>query len=38
VGEERLYRLVDDRAGYGTHTVTVIVDRPGLEVYTFTFG
>ena len=38
VGEERLYRLIDDRAGYGTHTVTVIVGQDGLAAYTFTFG
>ncbi len=38
VGEERLYRLIDDRTGYGMHTVTVIVEQGGLEAYTFTFG
>ncbi|MBI3607215.1 MAG: thioredoxin family protein [Nitrospirae bacterium] len=38
VGEERLYRLVDDRTGYGVHTVTLIVRQAGLRTYTFTFG
>ena len=38
IGEERLYRLIDDRSGYGTHTVTVVFSQEGLESYTFTFG
>jgi thiol-disulfide isomerase/thioredoxin len=38
VSDERLYRLIDDRAGYGMHTITLVIDQPGLEVYTFTFG
>lgn len=38
VSEARMYRLINRRAGYGTHTVTLVFDRPGLEAYTFTFG
>ncbi len=38
VGEARLYRLINRQAGYGTHTVTLVFDRPGVEAYTFTFG
>jgi thiol-disulfide isomerase/thioredoxin len=38
VSEGRMYRVIDRRAGYGTHTVTLVFDRPGLEAYTFTFG
>lgn len=38
VSEARLYRLIDHQAGYGTHTVTLVFDRPGVEAYTFTFG
>jgi thiol-disulfide isomerase/thioredoxin len=38
IGEERLYRLIDDRAGYGVHTITLIVPGAGLNAYTFTFG
>jgi thiol-disulfide isomerase/thioredoxin len=38
VSEGRMYRLIDRRDGYGTHTVTLVFDRPGLQAYTFTFG
>lgn len=38
VGEGRLYRLIHRREGYGSHTVTLVFDRPGLAAYTFTFG
>jgi thiol-disulfide isomerase/thioredoxin len=38
VSEARLYRLINDRAGYGTHTLTLVFEQPGLEAYTFTFG
>jgi thiol-disulfide isomerase/thioredoxin len=38
VGEERLYRLIDDREGYGAHTITLIVEQGGLHAYTLTFG
>jgi len=38
IGEERLYRLIDDQNGYGAHTLTVVFSQAGLEAYTFTFG
>ncbi|HEX9758850.1 MAG TPA: redoxin domain-containing protein [Nitrospiria bacterium] len=39
VGEGRLYSLIHNRRdGYGKHTLTIKVDRKGLEAYTFTFG
>ena len=38
VSDERLYRLIDDRAGYGMHTITLVIDQPGFGAYTFTFG
>ncbi len=38
LGEERLYRLIDDRTGYGAHTITLITGQAGLRAYTFTFG
>ncbi len=38
IEEGRLYSLVNDRRGYGQHTLTLVVDEKGLEAYTFTFG
>ena len=38
ISESRLYRLVEDQAGYGEHTIEIIVEKPGLQAYTFTFG
>ena len=38
VQENRLYRIIDDPAGYGEHTLEMIIDRPGLQAFTFTFG
>jgi thiol-disulfide isomerase/thioredoxin len=38
VSDQRLYRLIHDRAGYGTHTITLVTDEPGFDVYTLTFG
>jgi hypothetical protein len=38
VSDERLYRLIDDRVGYGMHTITLVIDQPGFGAYTFTFG
>ena len=34
----RLYNLVDNSDGSGTHTLELIIDSPGLEAFTFTFG
>ncbi len=33
-----LYRLVEDRAGYGIHTLEITAENPGLRAFTFTFG
>lgn len=38
VSEERLYRLINDRQGYGPHTMTLVIDQRGVESYTLTFG
>ena len=38
IQEGRLYSLVHDQAGYGLHTLTLIVSKKGLQAYTFTFG
>ena len=34
----RLYNLINNPEGSGEHTLTIIIDDPGLEAYTFTFG
>jgi hypothetical protein len=34
----RLYNLIDNSNGSGTHTLELIIDSPGLEAFTFTFG
>ncbi len=36
--EERLYHVIDDRAGWGEHTLEIIIENPGLRIFTFTFG
>src|SRR3989344_4397279 len=38
VDHDGLYRIVETAEGWGRHTFELIVDGPGLEVYTFTFG
>lgn len=38
VRDDRLYHLVADPAGAGEHTLEIIVDSPGLQTFTFTFG
>jgi thiol-disulfide isomerase/thioredoxin len=38
VSDNRLYRLINDRAGYGTHTLTLVIGETGFEAYTLTFG
>ena len=38
VKEERLYTIVDDPTGYGEHTLELIIENPGLQAFTFTFG
>ncbi len=37
IGEERLYRLVEDDS-YGEHILEIIIQEPGLSVFAFTFG
>jgi len=37
IGANQLYTIVQG-ASYGTHTLQLIVQNPGLEAYTFTFG
>lgn len=38
IKDNRLYRLVEDPSGYGEHTLEIEIEKPGLEVYTLTFG
>lgn len=38
VHESRLYNVVKNAAGAGKHTLELIIDAPGLNAYTFTFG
>lgn len=38
ISEDRLYHVVDDPNGWGEHTLEIIVDDPGAELFTFTFG
>jgi len=37
VYDARLYRLVED-ADYGEHALEIMIEKPGLRAYTFTFG
>jgi len=37
INEEGLYRLVES-GEYGSHELTIIIEAPGLEAFTFTFG
>ncbi|MDE1925341.1 MAG: redoxin family protein [Patescibacteria group bacterium] len=37
IQENRLYKLVES-SNYGDHTLEIIVNNPGLQAYTFTFG
>lgn len=38
VEPEQLYRLIEDSDGWGEHTLEIIVEDPGLQAFTFTFG
>lgn len=38
VSEPHLYKLIEDPAGYGEHTLEIVVENPGLDAFTFTFG
>ena len=37
IQENRLYKLIEG-SDYGEHTLEIIVNNPGLDAYTFTFG
>lgn len=38
VSGTRIYNIVNDSAGYGSHALEFIIENSGLEVYTITFG
>ncbi|MDP3771933.1 MAG: redoxin domain-containing protein [bacterium] len=38
IRESRLYELISDPDGYGTHTLEIIMKQPGLKAFAFTFG
>ena len=38
ITSSRLYNLVNNSGGVGTHDLELIIDTPGLEAFTFTFG
>jgi thiol-disulfide isomerase/thioredoxin len=38
VNEGRMYRLIDDPAGYGRHRILLKTNKKGFSIYTFTFG
>jgi homoserine acetyltransferase len=38
VNEEKLYTVLENPEGHGTYTLEFSGDKPGLKVYTFTFG
>jgi hypothetical protein len=38
ISGNRLYNLVKNADGGGEHTLQLIIETPGLQVYTFTFG
>ncbi len=38
IQQSRLYNLISNPDGSGEHTLEIIIDSPGLEAYTFTFG
>lgn len=38
IKESRLYNVIDNPDGSGTHTLELIIDSSGLQAFTFTFG
>jgi len=38
IKESRLYNVINNSQGSGEHTLELIIDSPGLQAYTFTFG
>lgn len=38
IKDEKLYHLISDPAGYGTHTIEIRIPKAGFRAFTFTFG
>jgi len=38
IGTSRLYNVIDNHGVPGEHTLELIIDSPGLQAFTFTFG
>jgi len=38
VEAETLYNVINDPDGYGEHTLELLIEGPGLQLFTFTFG
>lgn len=38
IKDARLYKLIEDPAGYGEHVLKIIIEKPGMRAFTFTFG
>ena len=38
IDRDDMYRLVETADGWGQHLFELVIEQPGLEVYTFTFG
>ena len=38
IQEDRLYRLIEDPKGSAKHVLEITITKPGLKIFTFTFG
>lgn len=38
IHEDRLYKIIQDAKGVSEHTLELIIETPGVRVFTFTFG
>lgn len=38
IQDDRLYRIIEDPGGYGEHTLEIIIEEPGVQLFAFTFG
>jgi hypothetical protein len=38
IHEDRLYNLIQDTQDETDHTLMMIIEKPGLKAFTFTFG
>lgn len=38
IKDAKLYKLIQDPTGYGEHILKIIIEKPGLRAFTFTFG